>query len=107
MKPIRLLFLRSERTCSSLKPSIQRTLPNPRFQIRFPAFSALPAIPAFLICLFSNIVLGQEKPGGTLEKIKEAGVIVIGTRESSIPFSYYDQNNQVVGYAQDLANLAV
>src|SRR5262249_31812993 len=59
------------------------------------------------ICLFSNIVLGQEKSGGTLEKIKEAGVIVIGTRESSIPFSYYDQNNQVVGYAQDLANLAV
>jgi glutamate/aspartate transport system substrate-binding protein len=58
-------------------------------------------------CFLSTAVLGQEKSGGTLGKIKEAGVIVIGTRESSIPFSYYDENNQVVGYAQDLANLAV
>ena len=55
-------------------------------------------------CVFSlsTAVLGQEKSGGTLQKIKDAGVIVIGTRESSIPFSYYDDKNQVVGYSQDL-----
>src|SRR5260370_3041908 len=58
-------------------------------------------------CSLAASVFGQEKPGGTLQKIKDAGVIVIGTRESSIPFSYYDENNQVVGYSQDLANLAV
>lgn len=58
-------------------------------------------------CFLGTAVLGQEKPGGTLQKIKDADVIVLGTRESSIPFSYYDQNNEVVGYAQDLANLAV
>jgi glutamate/aspartate transport system substrate-binding protein len=61
----------------------------------------------FCVCCLSISVLGQEKPGGTLQKIKDSGVIVIGTRESSIPFSYYDENNQVVGFAQDLANLAV
>ena len=58
-------------------------------------------------CFLATAVLGQEKPGGTLKKIKDAEVIVLGTRESSIPFSYYDENNEVVGYAQDLANLAV
>ena len=58
-------------------------------------------------CFLTTAVLGQEKPGGTLQKIKDANLIVLGTRESSIPFSYYDQNNEVVGYAQDLADLVV
>ena len=52
-------------------------------------------------------VSGQSKPTGTLEKIKDSGVIVIGTRESSIPFSYYDDKNEVVGFSQDLATLVV
>src|SRR5205085_5955893 len=40
---------------------------------------------------------------GTLEKIKSSGIIAIGHRESSIPFSYYDDRQQVVGYSQDIA----
>ena len=39
---------------------------------------------------------------GTLKKIKDSGSIVIGHRESSIPFSYYDDKQKVVGYAVDL-----
>ena len=39
---------------------------------------------------------------GTLDKIKESGSITLGHRESSIPFSYYDQNQQVVGYSQEM-----
>jgi len=39
---------------------------------------------------------------GTLKKIKDTGAITIGHRESSVPFSYYDDNQQVVGYAMDL-----
>jgi glutamate/aspartate transport system substrate-binding protein len=39
---------------------------------------------------------------GTLKKIKETGAITIGHRDSSIPFSYYDDRQQVVGYAMDL-----
>ncbi|SIR62841.1 L-glutamate-binding protein /L-aspartate-binding protein [Aromatoleum tolulyticum] len=38
----------------------------------------------------------------TLQKIKETGTITLGHRESSIPFSYYDQNQQVVGYSQEM-----
>lgn len=40
---------------------------------------------------------------GTLKKIKDTGVISVGHRESSIPFSYYDDKQQVVGYSQDYA----
>ena len=39
---------------------------------------------------------------GTLKKIKETGAIALGHRESSVPFSYYDDKQQVVGYAMDL-----
>ncbi len=40
---------------------------------------------------------------GTLQKIKESGTIVVGHRDSSIPFSYIsDDPNQPIGYAHDL-----
>jgi glutamate/aspartate transport system substrate-binding protein len=39
---------------------------------------------------------------GTLKKIKDTGAITLGHRESSVPFSYYDDKQQVVGYAMDL-----
>lgn len=41
--------------------------------------------------------------GPTLQKIKESGIVAVGHRESSIPFSYYDDRQQVVGYSQDFA----
>ena len=39
---------------------------------------------------------------GTLKKVKDTGTITLGHRESSLPFSYYDDRQQVVGYAMDL-----
>lgn len=39
---------------------------------------------------------------GTLEKINIAGEIVIGHRESSVPFAYLDENQQPIGYSIDL-----
>jgi glutamate/aspartate transport system substrate-binding protein len=44
---------------------------------------------------------------GTLKKIKDTGTITIGHRESSVPFSYYDDKQQAVGYAMDLCNKIV
>ncbi|MEQ9886883.1 amino acid ABC transporter substrate-binding protein [Pectobacterium zantedeschiae] len=41
-----------------------------------------------------------EDLAGTLKKVKDNGVIVIGHRESSVPFSYYDNTQKVVGYSQ-------
>lgn len=40
--------------------------------------------------------------GGTLDKIAESGEIVIGHRESSVPFSYLDDSQNPVGYSIDL-----
>ncbi|MFO1361266.1 MAG: amino acid ABC transporter substrate-binding protein [Burkholderiales bacterium] len=39
---------------------------------------------------------------GTLKKVKDSGTITLGHRDSSIPFSYYDDKQQVIGYAMDL-----
>ena len=56
------------------------------------------------IGLFAGTAAAQD---GTLKKIKDTGTITIGHRESSIPFSYYDDKQQVVGYAMDLCNKIV
>ncbi|MCH7336638.1 transporter substrate-binding domain-containing protein [Acinetobacter sp. NIPH 2699] len=46
---------------------------------------------------------GGTSTSGTLNKIKSSGTIVLGYRDSSIPFSYIADNpNQPVGYAHDL-----
>ncbi len=43
----------------------------------------------------------------TLKKIKDTGSISLGHRESSIPFSYYDDKQQVIGYSQEFMLKAV
>src|SRR5438046_4198990 len=48
---------------------------------------------------FSAAATAQE---GTLQKIKSSGSITIGHRDASIPFSYYDDKQQPVGYSMDL-----
>jgi glutamate/aspartate transport system substrate-binding protein len=44
---------------------------------------------------------------GTLKKIHDSGSITLGHRESSIPFSYYDDKQQVIGYSQEFMMKAV
>src|SRR5579872_7217416 len=39
---------------------------------------------------------------GTLKNIKETGAITLGFRDSSIPFSYLDDNQKHIGYAMDI-----
>jgi glutamate/aspartate transport system substrate-binding protein len=56
--------------------------------------------------LISTPVLAQELTG-TLKKIKDTGVITLGHRESSIPFSYYDDKQQVIGYSHEMMLKAV
>jgi glutamate/aspartate transport system substrate-binding protein len=54
---------------------------------------------AVLALTFAHTAAAQE---GTLKKIKDSGSITIGHRDASIPFSYYDDKQQPVGYAVDL-----
>ena len=44
---------------------------------------------------------------GTLKKIKDSGIITIGYRESSIPFSYNGWIGKPIGYSIDLATAIV
>src|SRR5271167_945263 len=44
---------------------------------------------------------------GTLKKVKETGIINIGYRDSSIPFSYLDDNQKPIGFAIDICNRIV
>ena len=53
------------------------------------------------LALLPALTLAQDL-GPTLQKIKESGTISLGHRESSIPFSYYDDKQQVVGFSYDL-----
>ncbi len=43
----------------------------------------------------------------TLDKIAKNGVVVVGHRESSVPFSYYDNQQKVIGYSQDYSDAIV
>ena len=57
---------------------------------------------AMLSCALLSAPAFAEELTGTLKKIKDTGSITLGHRESSIPFSYYDDKQNVVGYSQEL-----
>ncbi|WP_247313438.1 transporter substrate-binding domain-containing protein [Ralstonia pseudosolanacearum] len=44
---------------------------------------------------------------GTLKKIQDSNTILIGVRESSIPFSYRDSKNQIIGFSADLCTRVI
>jgi len=45
---------------------------------------------------------GAQELTGTLKKVRTSGTIVLGVRDTSIPFSYLDDKQQYVGYHIDL-----
>lgn len=49
----------------------------------------------------------QAQSNDTLAKIKQSGVISVGYRESSIPFSYEASSGNITGYSQEISNLIV
>jgi glutamate/aspartate transport system substrate-binding protein len=60
-------------------------------------------VSALLVALLAGCALaGTASAADTLKKIKDSGSITLGHRDSSIPFSYYDDKQKVVGYAMDI-----
>jgi glutamate/aspartate transport system substrate-binding protein len=59
------------------------------------------AIVAAAAGLLASPVAAQDLTG-TLKKIKETGAITVGHRDASIPFSFYDDKQQPVGFAVDI-----
>jgi glutamate/aspartate transport system substrate-binding protein len=61
---------------------------------------------ALALILLACTLLPAPVPGeeltGTLKKIKDSGRVVIGHRDTSIPFSYLDVRGRPIGYSIDL-----
>jgi glutamate/aspartate transport system substrate-binding protein len=52
-------------------------------------------------------LIGAPAFAQTIDKIKQTGAITMGHRDASIPFSYYDDQQKVIGYAMDICNRVV
>jgi glutamate/aspartate transport system substrate-binding protein len=52
-------------------------------------------------------LIGAPAFAQTIDKIKQTGAITIGHRDASIPFSYYDDQQKVIGYSMDICNRIV
>jgi glutamate/aspartate transport system substrate-binding protein len=60
-------------------------------------------VSVLILALFvAGAVCGTASAQDTLKKIKDTRTITLGHRDSSIPFSYYDDKQQAVGYAMDI-----
>ncbi|TDG10406.1 glutamate/aspartate ABC transporter substrate-binding protein [Paraburkholderia guartelaensis] len=57
------------------------------------------------LCLVQPAAAQVAQP--TLEKIRSANIIAIGYRETSVPFSYVIDDNQVIGFSQDICDKVV
>lgn len=72
-------------------------------KLRFAAAALAMAFSASI----SGTPLGAQELDGVLKKIKDTGAITIGYRESSVPFSFLDDNQKPVGFAIDICNKIV
>lgn len=67
----------------------------------------LPILLCLTLATAVSAVVAEEPLQGTLKKIKDSGSITLGYRETSVPFSYYDAENNVVGFSQELARRVI
>jgi ABC-type amino acid transport substrate-binding protein len=68
------------------------------------------SLAALLLAVGAGQASAQGDPAqltGTLAKVRAAGTITIGHRESSIPFSYLSVRGEPIGYSIDLCKLLV
>jgi ABC-type amino acid transport substrate-binding protein len=55
-----------------------------------------------VLALLCALPAGAQELAGTLKKVKDAGSVTIGYRESSFPFSYLNAAKRPIGYSIDL-----
>ena len=60
-----------------------------------------------LAALLLPAIANAQELTGTLKKIKDSNTITLGVRETSLPFSYLDPNQNVIGYSIDLCGKIV
>ncbi|GAA0261236.1 transporter substrate-binding domain-containing protein [Pseudomonas rhodesiae] len=59
---------------------------------------------AAMLSIAATNPASADEANGTLKKIKNSGAIVLAYRDSAIPFSYLDNDQQTIGYSWDIAN---
>ncbi|BCQ22326.1 glutamate/aspartate ABC transporter substrate-binding protein [Caballeronia sp. NK8] len=69
-----------------------------------PLFASAAAFAA--LTLVTGASYGQDGQS-TLAKVQSVNLIAIGHRETSVPFSYVDAGNNVIGFSQDLCNKVI
>jgi glutamate/aspartate transport system substrate-binding protein len=69
-----------------------------------PLFASTAAFAA--LTLVTGASYGQDGQS-TLAKVQSVNLIAIGHRETSVPFSYVDAGNNVIGFSQDLCNRVI
>jgi len=62
----------------------------------------LPMMGLVMAAALCTVQANSQELTGTLKKVKETGTIAIGYRDSSIPFSYLDDNQKPIGFAIDI-----
>lgn len=72
--------------------------------MKYPLFVAAAGL---ALAIGSGAAVSQDISQGRLAEIAERGSIVIGHRESSVPFAYLDENQNPVGYSIDLCHAVV
>ena len=67
------------------------------------SFAAVVHAPVLAIVLAAMpLTAAAQNFTGTLKKINDSGEIVVGHRESSVPFAYLDESQKPIGYSMDL-----
>src|SRR5262245_23947975 len=61
-------------------------------------------VASFVVVVAVGVAGGSRaaRADDTLKKIKETGAITLGNGDSSIPFVYFDDKHQAVGYSLDI-----
>ena len=67
-----------------------------------PRWAAFLSRPILLLLAFGGAGGAPAQDIDTLRRIADTGTIRLGHRESSIPFSYYDEKRNAVGFSHDL-----
>src|SRR6185437_388249 len=75
---------------------------RPTIQVGSYTMKRLKILGFALVAALGASQAGAEELTGTLKNIKETGAITLGFRDSSIPFSYLDDNQKPVGFAMDI-----
>ncbi|SDD06859.1 amino acid ABC transporter substrate-binding protein, PAAT family [Cupriavidus sp. YR651] len=72
-------------------------------------FAAKFLIALWLGCVTATLAVAQDAVvlSGTLKKAKDTGALIVGYRESSLPFSYLNQAKRPIGYSIDICQAIV